>query len=157
MSFDNLAVFSVNLTKAGEVRSIESYVCLNTGEIIPAEQLNIPTLDLRVKIPARCKALDSLRPEVQAFARFILRFANKRRGITPGVQALCDWYGTLYGKQSKHVRRYIPVLIKARILAGENLLGPLFQRTGGRARPPGGPLRIFLFPLSLDLSSADAL
>jgi hypothetical protein len=134
LRFDRLAIYSVSTTKAGKLRSIEAYLDLDTGEIIPADQLAMPVLDLREKLPARCKALESLRPEVRHFAAFILRFANKRRGISPGIDTLCRWYAEMHGRQSGHVRRYIPKLTEAGLLAGENLLGPLFQRTGGRVR-----------------------
>lgn len=134
LSLDNLAVYSVSTTKAGKVRSISAYVDLSTGEIIPPEQLSIPILDFREKLPARAKALASLRPEVRKFAVFVLRFANKRRGITPGIDTLCRWYADMQGKRSQDIRRYIPKLTEADILAGENLLGPLFQRTGGSVK-----------------------
>jgi hypothetical protein len=134
LSSDKLAVYSVGTTKAGKVRSITAYIDLNTGEIIPADQLSIPTLDLREKLFARRKALESLRAEVRLFAVFVLHFANKRRGITPGVDTLCRWYADMQGKRSQDVRRYVPKLMEAGLLAGENLLGPLFQRTGGRVK-----------------------
>lgn len=134
ISVDNLAVYTINTTQAGKVRSITSYIDMSTGEIIKAEDLSIGILDLREKLPARAKALASLRPEVRAFAFFVLRFVNKRRGITPGIDMLCQWFGQLNGKQTGHVRRYVPALLKAGILAGDTLLGPLFQRTGGTAR-----------------------
>lgn len=130
---ENLAVFSVNTTKTGKVRSVCEYIDLTTGELIPSGQLSVAVLDLRDKYSAREDALASLRPEVRSFAFFVLRFANKRRGITPGVRTLCQWYGHLHGKQAQHVRRYVSSLVRAGILAGDALLGPLFQRTGGRA------------------------
>lgn len=131
---DSLAIWSVNQTKRGKVRSIGEYVDTSTGEIIPAEQLNVSTLDLRDKLPARSAALDSLRPEVRTFAAFVLKFANKRRGITPGIDVLCKWYADLHGKRIDNVRRYVRPLIDAGVLVHGSLLGPLFQRTGGSAR-----------------------
>lgn len=134
LSFDMLAAYSVNTTKAGRIRSVHEYLDTGTGEIIPADQLNIPVLDLRERLPARAKALASLRPEVRRFATFVLRFANLRRGITPDIGALCQWYAEMHDRRSQDVRRYIRPLYTAGVLAGETLLGPLFQRTGGRAR-----------------------
>jgi hypothetical protein len=133
VALDSLAIWSVNTTKKGAVKSIREYVT-TFGEIIPAEELNIPTLDLRTKQADRDTALNALRPEVRAFAYFVLKFANKRRGITPGIETLCQWYAELNGKQARNVRRYIPRLTEVGILAGDNLLGPLFQHTGGTAR-----------------------
>jgi len=134
MSLSSLAVFSVNTTKKGEVKSIREYADMTTGEIIPAEELTIPTLDLRTKQADREAALNSLRPEARTFAYFVLKFSNKRRGITPGIGTLCIWYADLHGRKAQHIRRYLPRLTEAGILAGENLLGPLFQQTGGSAR-----------------------
>lgn len=130
---DCLEIYAVKTTKTGSVRSV-TYIDLSTGELIEAKDLSIGVVDLRQKIPARANALNSLRPEVRTFALFVLRFANKRRGITPGIDMLCQWFAELNDKQSGHVRRYIPALMKAGILAGDALLGPLFQRTGGEAR-----------------------
>ncbi|MEB0114773.1 hypothetical protein QN397_26210, partial [Variovorax sp. RTB1] len=62
-----------------------------------------------------------------------LRFANKRRGITPGAEELCNWYAGLHGKRPGNVRRYIKTLMDAKVLHSTHLLGRLFQRTGGTA------------------------
>ncbi|MGR4871758.1 hypothetical protein ACIPRI_23170 [Variovorax sp. LARHSF232] len=134
VNLDSLAIWSVNLTKRGKVRSIGEYLDTATGEIIPAEQLTVSTLDIRNKLPARDAVFDSLRPEVRKFASFVLKFANKRRGITPGIDALCKWYADLHGKRIDNVRRYVRPLIDAGVLVHGSLLGPLFQRTGGSAR-----------------------
>lgn len=134
IELDRLAVYGISTTKDGRVRSVHEFIDMMSGEIIPAAQLSIGVLDLRKRYPAREAALASLRPEVLPFALFVLRFANKRRGITPGIAVLCRWYADLHGKQTKNVRRYVPSLLKAGILAGDTLLGPLFQRTGGAAR-----------------------
>lgn len=134
VKFDSLAVYSVSTTKRGRVRCVSAYLDVDTGEVIPAEQLSIPILDLRDKLPARAEALDYLRPEVRQFAAFVLRFANKRRGISPGIDTLCRWYAEMHGRRSQDVRRYISKLTEVGVLAGENLLGPLFQRTGGRTK-----------------------
>jgi len=103
-----------------------------TGEIIPAQQASIPLLDLRTKLAEKEASLRSLRPEVREFAYFVLCFANKRRGITPGIDSLCHWYAGITGKRADNVRRYVPKLEQAGILAGDNLLGKLWQRTGGK-------------------------
>jgi hypothetical protein len=129
----NLAILSVEADKRGKVKRVSEYMDSRAGEVIPAEQVRIPALDMRDRLPARERALKSLRPEVRQFARFVLKFANRRRGITPGIDTLCQWYADLCGKLAKNVRRHIPKLHEAGILAGENLLGPLFQRAGGSA------------------------
>nr|EUJ15021.1 hypothetical protein RSP673_07655 [Ralstonia solanacearum P673] len=104
------------------------------GDVIPAATTQMPTLDLRDKPAKKDAILAGLRLEVREFARFVLGYANKRRGITPGINTLCHWYADLTGKRADNIRRHIPKLEAAGILANENLLGPLFQRTGCNAR-----------------------
>lgn len=125
---DQLAIWSVTRQRSGAVKNVTEYVDLSTGEIIPSAELNIPTLDMRLKLHARTKALRSMRTEVRRFAVFVLGFANNRRGITPGINTLCIWYAGLHGKRPSDVRRYIPALRNAGVLAGESLLGKQFQR-----------------------------
>ncbi|KWR90378.1 hypothetical protein RM96_10170 [Cupriavidus sp. IDO] len=129
-----LAVWTVNRTSTGKVRSVAEYLDTETGEIIPASAIALPTLDLRTKQAEKDAVLVSLQPEVRKLAYFVLGYANKRRGITPGIKTLCQWYADLHGKRTDNVRRHIPKLEAAGILAGESLLGPLWQRTGGTAR-----------------------
>jgi hypothetical protein len=77
--------------------------------------------------------LQGLRAEVRDFAKFVLRFRNQRRGITPGIDTLVKWYAEISDKQAGHVRRYVPKLMEAGVLAGTSLVGPLFQFTGRNA------------------------
>jgi hypothetical protein len=75
-------------------------------------------------------ALASLRPEVRRFAEFVLKFRNRRRGITPGIDTLVQWYGQYTGARADNVRRYVPRLFDAGVLVGESVVGPLFQYAG---------------------------
>ncbi len=143
------AAWSVSKTKAGKIKAVNECIRWefmegidpDTGEfirglggdVIPAATVQIPTLDLRGKSAKKDAALAVLRPEVREFARFVLGYANKRRGITPGINTLCHWFADLTGKRADNIRRHIPKLEAAGILVNENLLGPLFQRTGGYA------------------------
>lgn len=145
-----LAAWSVSKTKAGKIKSVTEYVRWefmegidpDTGEfirglggdVIPAATVPMPALDLRDKPAKKDAVLAGLRPEVREFARFVIGYANKRRGITPGINTLCHWYADLTGKRADNIRRHIPKLEAAGILANENLLGPLFQRTGCNTR-----------------------
>ncbi|WP_427313044.1 hypothetical protein [Cupriavidus sp. H39] len=129
---ESLAAWTVRRTRAGRIKRLADYVDMATGEVIPAAEASIPLLDLRTKLAEKEAALNSLRPEVRAFAYFVLCFANKRRGITPGIYTLCHWYADITGKRADNVRRYVPKLEQAGILAGENLLGKLWQRTAGK-------------------------
>jgi hypothetical protein len=114
--------------------SAKSYVHLPTGEIISASEAASHGIgiagDIGEKASRRITILAGLRPEVRAFAQFCLRFLNKRRGVTPGFEKLCHWYAMLTGKQAKNVRRLLPKLREAGIMAGESLVGPDWQVAG---------------------------
>lgn len=127
-----LASWTVSTSRAGNPRVIE-YIDLSTGEIIPAKDADIgPSINVSAKVKSREAVLSKLRPEVRAFALFVLDFRNARRGITPGINTLCHWYAELTGKRSDNVARYLPKLYEADILAGENVLGKLWQFTSKR-------------------------
>jgi len=118
--------------------SITEYLDLCTGEIIQASDLrNDPRLPPQIHVGEiillRQALLDSLRKEVKEFALFVLHFRNNRRGITPEIETLIEWYARLHGKRPSNVRRYVTVLEKTGFLAGSSLLSRLFQNTGKRA------------------------
>lgn len=114
---------------------ITEYVDMQTGEIIPAIALKNnpevwPTVHNSERMLQREFILHGLRDEVREFAVFILQFRNQRRGVTPGVEQLVKWYAEITGKQACHVRRYVPPLENAGVIAGSSVLGPLFQIAG---------------------------
>jgi hypothetical protein len=114
---------------------IEEYIDVTSGEIIKAANLrNDPRVPPQIHVGEimlqRQALLKSLRREVREFAFFILQFRNDRRGITPGIDTLVEWYARIYNKRPSNIRRYITVLEKVGFLAGTSLLSPLFQRTG---------------------------
>lgn len=86
-----------------------------------------------LRVSERCGqreyALTALRPEVKAFALFVLQFRNRRRGITPGIQTLVKWYAKCTNKRPENVRRNIQRLQDARIIEGDSLVGKLWQIT----------------------------
>lgn len=117
---------------------ITEYLDVETGEIIHASILrNDPRVPSQIHLGEilllRQALLDSLRREVRQFALFVLCFRNNRRGITPGIETLVEWYARLHGKRPSNVRRYVAVLEDKGLLAGSSLLSRLFQRTGNRA------------------------
>jgi hypothetical protein len=121
-----------------EAPSITEYLDLSTGEIIPASRLrNDPRVPPQMYFGEiqllRQSLMDSLRPEVRKFALFVLRFRNNRRGITPEIGTLVNWYARLHNKRPSNVRRYVDVLEKTGFLAGSSLLSRLFQHTGKHA------------------------
>jgi len=114
---------------------INEYLDRTTGEILSVNELRDskelwPAFDFSERCLQREFILDSLRPEVREFALFVLRFRNKRRGVSPSFEQLARWFAEITGKRADNVRRYIKPLEKARIIAGESLLGPLFQIAG---------------------------
>jgi plasmid stabilization system protein ParE len=118
---------------------ITEYVDLQTGEIVPASHLKNnpavwPTLHLGESVLRRQAVLDSLRSEVRSLASFILLFRNHRRGVTPDVDTLVEWYARLHNKRAANVRRNVKTLEKAGVLAGASLLSPLFQFSGKKAK-----------------------
>ncbi len=124
--------YAIIFTKAGKIKKVLEYINAETGEILPNEDM--PVLSIGDKVAERVQILESLRPEVRSLAEFVLKFSNKRRGITPGIDELCRWYAELAGKRPDNVRRHIKTLLEAKVLMNENLLGPAFQRTGRSAR-----------------------
>ncbi|WP_354674935.1 hypothetical protein [Cupriavidus alkaliphilus] len=81
----------------------------------------------------RTYVLGKLRPEARAFAQYILKFRNLRRGITPPVSTLVKWYADLTGQRAANVRRMVPTLTAARIIESDTLVGTLWQQSGAQA------------------------
>lgn len=94
-----------------------------------ARALGYPAIDYGIMILQKEYILSTLRKEPREFANFVLQFRNKRRGLTPGINELCEWYAIYTGKRADHVRRYIPGLVEVGILVKDNpdALMPLFQ------------------------------
>lgn len=116
-----------------QVPEITEYLDLETGEIIPAKQvhrLHGRPIDLSLRVLQREYLLNSLREEVREFAFYVLSFRNRRRGITPDIEKLVKWFAEATHRRTENVRRHIPKLKQAGILASESLLCPLFQLSG---------------------------
>lgn len=113
------------------------YVDIDTGELWAASALlNDPggpkPFYFSEFVLMRLTILNELRPEVRAFAEFVLKFRNKWRGITPGMGKLVQWYATLSDKRPQDVRRYVKRLEEAGICKGDTMLPP-FQLTSETA------------------------
>jgi hypothetical protein len=114
---------------------IVEYLDLTTGEIINASALrHDPRVPPQIHIGEiqllRESLLASLRKEVREFALFVLHFRNDRRGTSPEIATLVEWYALINKKRPSNVRRYVKALQEASFFAGESLISPLFQRTG---------------------------
>lgn len=129
----SLSIWSVETTSRGKVKRVQEYLDWSTGEVIPVAGTDRSNSN-RPATERRRKVLKSLRPELRSFAVFVLKFRNKRRGLTPGVDTLCKWYSQVHSKQPQHVRRYLQRLKDVGILAGENVLGKDWQMWDSQAR-----------------------
>lgn len=109
---------------------ITEFVDVQTGEIVEATkrgQLSSrKPINHAEMLMQRQAALARLRPEVQHFARFVLRFRDQRRGLTPGMDTLVKWYAELHDRRAADVRRLVPALEAGGICVGD-CLHPLFQ------------------------------
>jgi len=125
--FDNLAVLSCRCFR-GKLHVTE-YLDMTTGEIIEAKTIN--ALGMKAIRPEamlrRQEKLNSLRKEVRQFAVFLLKFRSQLGGFLLPLELLVKWYGSLEGKEAKHIRRYIPRLVDAGILDFDSKLNPDFM------------------------------
>jgi len=114
---------------------VTEYLDMRTGEIIQAACLRndrrVPQEIHVGEIQMLRKCLmDSMRKEVREFAMFVVQFRNSRRGVTPEIEVLVNWYSRIHRKRPSNVKRYVETLREKSFFAGESLLSPLFQRTG---------------------------
>lgn len=122
----------VETTTFDTVKVVE-YVDLSTGEILTSQEAKnrgVVELDYGFFVLQREALLNSLRKEVKDFALFVLKFRNKRRGVTPNAQELCKMYAELYGKKTSNVRRLLDKIKEKGILVSDDLLAPMFQFSG---------------------------
>lgn len=113
--------------------SVVEYVDMSTGEIVSAQyakMLGIAEINIRMLKLHQDMVLSKLRKEVKDFALFVLLFRNKRRGISPDLDQICSWYAEYTGARKDNIRRYIPILKEAGLLASDVLLMPMFQISG---------------------------
>lgn len=116
--------------------SVKDYVDIKTGEIFEADLIHkeccFKEIDYGVMVMQRQYLLSKLRKEVREFALFVLKFRNKRRGITPTIKVLCQWYAELQNLRPDNIYRYIPKLQEGGILSKDNpdVMTPLFQISG---------------------------
>lgn len=144
--FENLAVLSCRRFR-GKLHVAE-YLDMTTGEIIDAKTINALGMKaIRPEARQRREAkLNSLRKEVRQFAVFLLKFRSQLGGFLLPLDQLVRWYGTLEGKEAKHIRRYLPRLVDAGILDFDHKLNPdlmWYDPEVGRAGVRGETFRAY--------------
>lgn len=123
----NLAILTVMGSKRKPL--VTEYVDVTTGEIYDAETAY--KLGVRAIRPdammRRTKKLDSLRKEPREFANFLLKFRDGRCKFLVPLDTIISWYSKLTGKDTHHIRRYFPSLVKAEILDDDLMLNEDFM------------------------------
>jgi len=144
--FDNLVILSCRYFR-GKLHATE-YLDMTTGEIIDAKTIN--ALGMKTVRPEamlrRQEKLNSLRKEVRQFAVFLLKFRSQLGGFLLTLDQLVKCYGSLEGKEAKHIRRYLPRLVDAGILDFDSKLNPdfmWFDPEVGRAGVRGETFRAY--------------
>jgi DNA-binding transcriptional ArsR family regulator len=108
------------------------YIDLKTGEILSekeAQKLGVTELDYGLYVETRKQILAKLRKEVRQLATFVLKFRNKRRGITPDLSTVMKYYSELNNKRYDNVTRHREDLYSS-IMVDDYLCRPEFQFTG---------------------------
>ena len=115
---------------------VTEFFDLATGEIISSQQakrLGVTEYDYEPLTWERNTILGEFRKEVLDFARFVLKFRNKRRGISPNIDQVVKYYAEYKDKNATKIRsRLLPHLMN-KVLANETLLMPPFQVNDQRA------------------------
>ena len=109
---------------------VKEYVDTHTGEILLVKDVPKGKLPPTNRYGEMClqrrAVLHGLRPEVRAFAYFVLQFRDQRGGMTPGMDKLVRWYAELEGKRVPDVRRYVARLEETGVCEGD-CMGPRFM------------------------------
>ncbi len=106
------------------------YVNIKTGEIIPyalAKQIGVTEFDYEPLTEERNEILNSFRKEVKDFACFVLIFRNKRRGLSPNIEQVTEYYSKFSGMRKNNIKtRLLPPLMN-KVLHSSTLMMPPFQ------------------------------
>lgn len=110
-----------------------------TGELLTEKQASAegyPSFDHGTMFLQKEYILSLLRTPSRNFAYFLLKFRNKRGGLTPDIDTLCEWYSKLNKERLDNVKLFIKSLQKAGVIdiGDKNLLTPLFQIVDKKAR-----------------------
>jgi hypothetical protein len=111
--------------------SVHELVDTETGEIFLASDVNRKYVEYHYLLLQRQAILESLRPEIKDLALFVLKFRDRRRGITPNVNKILRWYSEIHQKHYSNVLRHKKKLV-GKILerSDDTLLTAYFQNPG---------------------------
>ena len=114
-------------------QKVVEYIDMSTGEIVQpklAKQLGLVEYNYGIFVKERNEILNSLRKEAREFAVFILLFRNKRRGLSPNIQQVSEYYSKYSGKRVNNIRTRLLPQIMQRVVASDTLMMPPFQLSG---------------------------
>ena len=109
---------------------VKEYVNLKTGEIISftfAKQIGVTEFDYEPLTQEKNEILDSFRKEVKDFALFVLVFRNKRRGLSPNIEQVVEYYSKYSGMRKNNIKARLLPSIMQKILYSDTLMMPPFQ------------------------------
>ena len=116
---------------------IIEYVNMWTGEIVSLEEakrLGAYEFDYGHAIKERYEILDGLRQEVKDFAVFVLQFRNKRRGLSPNLKQVVEYYSKYTGKRIDNIKSRLLPHIMNKVVYSETLMMPPFQISGKKVQ-----------------------
>lgn len=111
---------------------VTEYIDMSTGEIISpalAKRLGVVEYNFGIFVKERNEILNSFRKEVFDFAQFILLFRNKRRGISPNIKQVIEYYSKYSSKRIDNIKNRLLPQVMNKIIASDTLLMPPFQLT----------------------------
>ena len=114
---------------------VVEYLDPETGEILTLKQfkeLGGVEYNHGVFIQERNEILDTFRSEVREFACFLLKFRNQRRGISPSVEKVVEYFSKFSGKRVNNINARLLPKMYGKVLANDNLLTTPFQLTDKR-------------------------
>lgn len=111
-------------------QKVIEYIDYRTGEIVSAEQakhLGVTEYNYEPISLERTSILDTFRKEVKEFALFVLVFRNRRRGISPSIQQVLEYYSKYTGKRLNNIKSRLLPELYGKIIASDTLMMPPFQ------------------------------
>lgn len=121
-----------NKAAVWKYQQVLEIIDMKTGEIIStkeAKKLGMVELDYGLYVNTRLQILEQLRKEVKHLANFVLKFRNKRRGITPDLGTVLKYYSEITNKRYDNITRYRKDLFDS-VMVNDYLCQPEFQFTG---------------------------